>query len=88
MEGLSAPGSLKILEIGGNKVGPRVESVLARIAETNPELDVARDIPERNQSDNIVSSASVKEGGKFGKGEVVNMSDVNAAMKAAGWKIG
>ena len=61
-----------------------MHSLLNEIALTNPELDVARDIPERNQSGNVVSGGT----GSFSNGDTINMSEVNATMKAAGWKIG
>ena len=78
------PTAQKVLELGGNKCSDQVHSLLNEIALTNPELDVARDIPERNQSGNVVSGGT----GSFSNGDTINMSEVNATMKAAGWKIG
>ena len=96
LEGLREATALKVLEIGGNTMGGEAERILKEIAVSNPGLDVARDIPERNQSDNIVSKASVDEaaggggggGEDFAKGGIVNMRNVNKVLKEAGWKVG
>ncbi|GMH77231.1 hypothetical protein TL16_g07340 [Triparma laevis f. inornata] len=46
-ESLHTPSHLKTLELGGNKFGPQSDESLKILKNNNPELDVARDIPER-----------------------------------------
>ena len=82
---LERPTALKVLELGGNKFGPESDEKLKGLAASNPGLDVARDIPERNRSDNMVVNSSVG----FTQGGVVDVEgDIGKMMRAAGWKAG
>lgn len=82
---LAGPTPLKVLELGGNKFGPQSDEALKGLAASNPGLDVARDIPERNRSDNMVVNSAVG----FKQGGVVDVEgDIGQMMRAAGWKAG
>ena len=71
---------------------PSFELVKKIASATNGKLDVAYDIPERNQGDNIVANATVRtgggNGGAFGRGVEVTGGGIEQMMKQAGWKAG
>jgi hypothetical protein len=81
---------MEVLEIGGNTMNQRAFELVKEAAGKG--VDVAYDVPERNQSDNIVANASVERkkggGGVFGSGVEVTGGGVAEIMKQAGWKMG
>ena len=80
----SAPhGPLRVLLLGGNNVGGVVENLLTQLEEARPELDIARDIPERNgTADNVTVGAAAG----MERGNVLGV--VASAMESAGWRVG
>ena len=70
LEACRTQGTLELLELGGNTFSTKEFELLREVTAENGKIDIARDIPERNQADNMVvsSTVGVKGGSDAGAG--------------------